>query len=86
MLEVLNWSEKKNRLFVILVMYLLVVKNDVRKPDFLGADINCFYSAIFRRIPLQEMIVPVLIKEETLQENKNVRLARPEIGPFCCRA
>ena len=47
-------------------MYLLVVKNDVRKPDFFGADVNCFDAAILRCIPLQEMIVPILIKIENV--------------------
>lgn len=49
--------------FSILSFYydLLIVKDNVGKPDLMWTQVNCFYSSVLRSVPFQKMVVPCLV-------------------------
>ena len=46
---------------VVVDYILLVVEDNVRKPNVLGRDVKCFDTAVFLWVPFQLVVEPFLI-------------------------
>lgn len=48
---------------------LLVVENDVGKPNVLGWNVELGYAAVFSRIPFEFMILPLVLQPDVGRKN-----------------